>query len=194
MGFWWLSINRRGDSWLIGCSFSHHLLFSSLPLSKSCKIRLEEFRFFVLIYAAHVMHPLRFPNSGIRAKGRPHACSLHAEVAGHGQAPYRGGRPWPSYMQGVVGYGQARCKGRSPAGAAARKRRPPAGTVGYGQPTRASRQRPSCKGLPPRASPASSRGDGAGRRGARPLAGRLPVAKGSRHLRRGSDVVRVKEG
>ncbi|RZS28712.1 hypothetical protein BHM03_00062351 [Ensete ventricosum] len=26
--------------------------------------------FFILIFAAHVMHPLRFPNSGIRAKGR----------------------------------------------------------------------------------------------------------------------------
>ncbi|RZS08854.1 hypothetical protein BHM03_00039874 [Ensete ventricosum] len=42
--FSWPSINRRGDSWLIGCSFSLPLLFSSLPLRKSCEIRLEEFR------------------------------------------------------------------------------------------------------------------------------------------------------
>ncbi|RZR73427.1 hypothetical protein BHM03_00023963 [Ensete ventricosum] len=34
-----------GDSWLIGYSFSHHLLFSALPLRKSCEIRLEEFRY-----------------------------------------------------------------------------------------------------------------------------------------------------
>ncbi|RWW00892.1 hypothetical protein GW17_00036111 [Ensete ventricosum] len=42
-GLCWLSINRREDSWLIGYSFSHRLLFSSLPLCKSCEIRLEEF-------------------------------------------------------------------------------------------------------------------------------------------------------
>ncbi|RWW67955.1 hypothetical protein BHE74_00024557 [Ensete ventricosum] len=42
--FWWLSINRREDSWLIGYRFSHHFLFSSLPLRKSYEIRLEEFR------------------------------------------------------------------------------------------------------------------------------------------------------
>ncbi|RRT33218.1 hypothetical protein B296_00004753 [Ensete ventricosum] len=52
--------------------------------------------------------------------------------------------------------------------------------------------RPARKGLPP-----ASRGGGAGRRGGRPLAGQLLVAKGSRRLRRGSsggDAVRVKEG
>ncbi|RZS20432.1 hypothetical protein BHM03_00052958 [Ensete ventricosum] len=47
------------------------------------------------------------------------------------------------------------------------------------------------------ASPAASRGDGAGRRVGQPLAGRLPAAKGSHRLRRDSgngDAVRVKEG
>ncbi|RWV79479.1 hypothetical protein GW17_00059380 [Ensete ventricosum] len=42
-GFWWLSISRRGDSWLIGYNFGLPLLFSSLPLLNSCEIRLEEF-------------------------------------------------------------------------------------------------------------------------------------------------------
>ncbi|RWW02438.1 hypothetical protein GW17_00034471 [Ensete ventricosum] len=36
------------------------------------------------------------------------------------------------------------------------------------------------------ASPATSKGDGVGRRGGRPLAGWLPIGKGSRRLRRGS--------
>ncbi|RRT73529.1 hypothetical protein B296_00017156, partial [Ensete ventricosum] len=46
------------------------------------------------------MHPLRFPNNGIKAK-----------VAGQGQAPCRGEQPWPGYLQGAIGYGQAPCKG-----------------------------------------------------------------------------------
>ncbi|RWW40865.1 hypothetical protein BHE74_00053687 [Ensete ventricosum] len=78
------------------------------------------------------MHPLRFPNSGgIRAKalpvreGRPHACCLHAEVASHGQAPCRGGRPWPGYLQGVAGCGQAPCKGWLHVGAEAHKGQQP---------------------------------------------------------------------
>ncbi|RWV79601.1 hypothetical protein GW17_00059237 [Ensete ventricosum] len=83
------------------------------------------------------MHPLRFPNSDIRAKGR-------AAIA---KAPLqRGGHP---------------------------------------------RARPAA------ASPAASKGGGAGHMGGRPLAGRLPTAKGSRRLRRGSgggSVLRMKEG
>ncbi|RWW01875.1 hypothetical protein GW17_00035065, partial [Ensete ventricosum] len=66
-----------------------------------------------------------------------------------------------------------------------------------GQPASASRQRPARKGFPPAASPAAIRGGDAGRRGGRPLAGRLPAAKSSRRLRRGSGgggTVRVKEG
>ncbi|RWV97660.1 hypothetical protein BHE74_00020974 [Ensete ventricosum] len=35
-------------------------------------------------------------------EGWPHACYLHAEVAGHGQAPCRGGRPWLGYLHGTV--------------------------------------------------------------------------------------------
>ncbi|RWV77232.1 hypothetical protein GW17_00061966 [Ensete ventricosum] len=101
---------------------------------------------------------------------------------------------------GVAGHGLATCKGRPTAA------RPPArgsrwwplvGMAASDQPARASRWCPTRKGLPLAASPAASRGGGAGRRGGRPLAGRLPTAKGSRHLRRGNDsggVVRVKEG
>ncbi|RRT31312.1 hypothetical protein B296_00053053 [Ensete ventricosum] len=47
------------------------------------------------------------------------------------------------------------------------------------------------------ASPAASRGDDASHRVGRPLAGRLPAAKGSHRLRRDSgngNAVRVKEG
>ncbi|RZS21387.1 hypothetical protein BHM03_00054020 [Ensete ventricosum] len=40
--------------------------------------------------------------------------------------------------------------------------------------------------MPPVASPSASRGDGASRRGGRPLAEWLPMGKGSRRLRRGS--------
>ncbi|RZS23289.1 hypothetical protein BHM03_00056195, partial [Ensete ventricosum] len=62
----------------------------------------------------------------------------------------------------------------------------PAGTAGCGQPARASRQQPTRKGLPLVAIPSASRGGGAGRKGGRPLVGRLPAAKGNRHLRRGN--------
>ncbi|RRT49720.1 hypothetical protein B296_00025847 [Ensete ventricosum] len=41
-----------------------------------------------MISATHVIFPLRFPNSGIRTK-----------VAGHGQAPCKGGRPRPGHLQ-----------------------------------------------------------------------------------------------
>ncbi|RWW61231.1 hypothetical protein BHE74_00031721 [Ensete ventricosum] len=72
----------------------------------------------------------------------------------------------------------------------------PAGTAGYGQPIGAvaagsavlARGPAACarKGMLPAASPTSSRGDSAGRRGG-PLAGRLSTGKGNRRLRRGSD-------
>ncbi|RWV78747.1 hypothetical protein GW17_00060231, partial [Ensete ventricosum] len=42
------------------------------------------------------------------------------------------------------------------------------------------------KGLPPAASSTANRGDGANRRGGRPLVGQLPAGKGNRRLRRGS--------
>ncbi|RRT73776.1 hypothetical protein B296_00027394 [Ensete ventricosum] len=82
--------------------------------------------------------------------------------------------------------------------------RPPAGAAGHGLATykgRPAMARPlgavAHKGLLPVASPVASMGDGAGHRGDRPLAGRLPTAKGSRRLCRGSggdDAMRVKEG
>ncbi|RRT31367.1 hypothetical protein B296_00032929, partial [Ensete ventricosum] len=49
----------------------------------------------------HLLHP----DLEYRGEVQPHACCLHAEVAGHGQAPYRGGRPWPGYLQGATGCG-----------------------------------------------------------------------------------------
>ncbi|RZS25845.1 hypothetical protein BHM03_00059107, partial [Ensete ventricosum] len=86
---------------------------------------------------------------------------------------------------GVADHSLATCKGRPPAGTVGFGQ--PAGAVGSGQHVRASRQRPARKGLSPAASPTTSRGGGAGRRGGRPLAGRVPTAMGSRRLRRGSD-------
>ncbi|RRT31400.1 hypothetical protein B296_00058351, partial [Ensete ventricosum] len=70
-------------------------------------------------------------------------------------------------------HGLATCKERPPAGAAARK------------------------GLPPTASPITSRGGDTGHKGGRPWAGRLPTAKGNCRLRRGNGddgTLRVKEG
>ncbi|RZS25497.1 hypothetical protein BHM03_00058702 [Ensete ventricosum] len=57
--------------------------------------------------------------------------------------------------------------------------------------------RPIAEGRPLVASPATSRGDGASRRGGRPLVGRLPVGKGHHHQRRGDSsgsAMRVKDG
>ncbi|RWW06910.1 hypothetical protein GW17_00029732 [Ensete ventricosum] len=47
---------------------------------------------FVLIYATHMMHPLRFPNIGIRAKQTQRR---RGWVASHSQASCRGGQLWP---------------------------------------------------------------------------------------------------
>ncbi|RRT36674.1 hypothetical protein B296_00026806, partial [Ensete ventricosum] len=67
------------------------------------------------------------------------------------------------------------------------------GTVDYGQPAGAAvtyghtpLERGVRKGLPPAASPTASKGGGVGHKGGRPLAGWLPMGKGSRCLRRGS--------
>ncbi|RRT53155.1 hypothetical protein B296_00018780 [Ensete ventricosum] len=58
-------------------------------------------KFFVLFFAAHVMHPLRFPNSGIRAK------ATRKGVAGHGQGPLqRGCRLRPGQLARAVNHGQ----------------------------------------------------------------------------------------
>ncbi|RWV96404.1 hypothetical protein GW17_00040889 [Ensete ventricosum] len=113
------------------------------------------------------MHPLKFPNIGIRAK------QLAAKVGtacGGGAATcmlsaYRGGWPRPTPLQGLPAMAWLPARGGHP------------------------------RAWPAAASPATSWGGDAGRRGGCPLAGRLPAAKASRLLRRGSDdAVRVKEG
>ncbi|RRT34733.1 hypothetical protein B296_00038546 [Ensete ventricosum] len=93
------------------------------------------------------MHPLRFPNSGIRAK----AARRRGSWAWPRLAPLQGQQPsWGGHPQG---------------------QQLPAGTTGCGQP----------------AGVVASRGDGAGRRGHRPLARWLPTGRGSRRLHMGSD-------
>ncbi|RWV77451.1 hypothetical protein GW17_00061716 [Ensete ventricosum] len=231
-------------------------------------------QFLFLIFAAHVMHPLRFPNNGIRAKVFVQKIDFKLRVMRLyrvesfyafllrfcSEGSKEEGRPAP--MQGRPPTARPRprpaSKGRSPAGAAARR----GGACGHGglwpahsmapakgqaagwraqvavassQPARGCRsqpgrkgrlptarlqratargaparggcprrackggghQRPARKGLLPTDSPITSRGSDADRRGGRPLAGRLPIAKGSHRLRRGrgdGGAVRVKEG
>ncbi|RRT37495.1 hypothetical protein B296_00045520 [Ensete ventricosum] len=141
------------------------------------------------------MHPLRFPNSGIRDKvfmrkidfklrvmRLNHVELFYAVVATIGSESRRclwgrGGKLWPGPLQGATVL-----RGSNLQGAPAR---------GHDQ------LRPARKGLPPTANPVASRGDGVGHKGGRPLAGRLPTVKGSCRLCRGSDgddTVRVKEG
>ncbi|RWW54940.1 hypothetical protein BHE74_00038448 [Ensete ventricosum] len=164
-----------------------------------------------------MMHPLRFPNNGIRVnvfmrkigfKLRVMRLNLvelfyTLKVAIGSESrrcmQERGGHMHAVYMQRwlattkppiwATGHGLATCKWR-PA-AATRRGSSPQGAATRGH----SRLWPAHKGLPPVASPSASRGGGAGRRGGRPLARRLPTAKGCRRLRRGNDgdTVRVKE-
>ncbi|RWW18124.1 hypothetical protein GW17_00017905 [Ensete ventricosum] len=152
------------------------------------------------------MHPLRFHNSGIRAK-------VFVRKIGFRLCVMRLNRIELFYalvaaidsesrhcLRGRGGHMHAVCMQRWLAMA-----KPPVGAVGHGLAT--------CKGWPamarprawgghPRArptaaTPAASKGSGVGRRGGRPLARWLSVSKGSHRLRRGSggsDEVRVKEG
>ncbi|RWW53534.1 hypothetical protein BHE74_00039978 [Ensete ventricosum] len=101
-------------------------------------------------------------------EGRPPACCLHAEVAGHNQAPCMSDRPCPGHLQGAVGYGLLSTTCRQPTDR---------GTVrkGYRLQGRAAANR------------------GSACRGGRPLEGRLPAGKGSRHLRRGDNDGTVRE-
>ncbi|RWV87360.1 hypothetical protein BHE74_00052374 [Ensete ventricosum] len=145
------------------------------------------------------MHPLRFPNSGIRAKvfvwkigfnlrmmrlnrvESFYAFFLRFRSEGNKE------EGWPATASPHVGlatHGQA------------------AAGCGQGQLARevgAARKGGTCcstlkggrvygvrKGLPPVASPTASRGGDVDRRGGHPLAGWLQVGKGNRHLRRGS--------
>ncbi|RWW45658.1 hypothetical protein BHE74_00048480 [Ensete ventricosum] len=160
------------------------------------------------------MHPLRFPNRGIRAKvivrkiglklrvmrlnriESFYAFLLHFRYEG---SPCKGqpGMAMASPLAGAAGYGKAPCKGgllptvcrRSPAAN-------PQGVTdcGFGTHRKVAcghRHRP--QGLPPARAAANNgnacRGGargGADCRGGRPLAKWLPAGKGSRRLRRGS--------
>ncbi|RWW06581.1 hypothetical protein GW17_00030081 [Ensete ventricosum] len=60
-------------------------------------------RLYVLISTAHVMHPLRFPNSGIRAKRRQRG----GGAASHSQPPSRAGHPRSGRSQGTLQGGGA---------------------------------------------------------------------------------------
>ncbi|RWW50598.1 hypothetical protein BHE74_00043134 [Ensete ventricosum] len=150
--------------------------------------------FFILIFVAHVILPLRFPNSGIRAKRRQRG----GGAASHGQPPCRAGHPWLGHSKGprkeATGCDQgqpareagAARGGSSPQGRRLRARieptkgascRAPAGATAARGHTRL--QPGARKGLPPAANPVTNRGSGADRRGGRPLAGWLPAGKGS---------------
>ncbi|RWW59444.1 hypothetical protein BHE74_00033614, partial [Ensete ventricosum] len=121
------------------CSFSHRLLFSSLPLRKSYEIRLEEFCYkrsivWVLLErkTLDLLHPL---HSDLEIQGY----TISLGVASHGQAPCKGGQPRPGHLQGgnqlwprppvkgrptaakVPCKGAARCGQGQPVGAAAHR-------------------------------------------------------------------------
>ncbi|RWW48126.1 hypothetical protein BHE74_00045826 [Ensete ventricosum] len=140
------------------------------------------------------MHPLRFPNRGIRAKvfvqkigfklcmiRLNHVELLYALVAVIDSESRR-------CLWGSGVHMHAVCMQRWLATA-----RPPTGATSHGLAT--CKGWPARKGLPPASSPTANKGDDAGRSGGRPLVGRLLAIKGSRRLRRGNDgTVRVKEG
>ncbi|RWW40739.1 hypothetical protein BHE74_00053829 [Ensete ventricosum] len=116
------------------------------------------------------MHPLRFPNSGIRAKTRGRG------VASHDQPPYRSATHSQAAAKATQGQ-HAREAGAANRGsslkgwplralqavASLQGRQPPAGTHARN----GGRLQGARKGLPPPASPTTSRGGGAGRRGVR---------------------------
>ncbi|RRT34404.1 hypothetical protein B296_00049378 [Ensete ventricosum] len=89
----------------------------------------------------------------------------------------RGGQPRPTPMQG------------RPSTARPRPRPPSKGAAGRLQcdARKGGLLQGAYKGLPPATSPITNRGDGASRKGGRPLAGRLPAGKGNSRLRRGSN-------
>ncbi|RWW52786.1 hypothetical protein BHE74_00040779 [Ensete ventricosum] len=167
-----------GDSGLICCSFSHHLLFSSLPLSKSCKTRLEEFR-------------CRDPSFEVSQQWyQSQGAADHLQGGGRLQ-------PRPP-CKGVADYGQAPYKGRPPVVATAPRARTattnPQGAAASGQAARACCPRRDRKGQPPTVRPqvAAARwrpGRGQGRKGqlrgqgcrlqGRPLAGAAASPRGA---------------
>ncbi|RWW47923.1 hypothetical protein BHE74_00046052 [Ensete ventricosum] len=109
------------------------------------------------------MHPLRFPNSGIKAKP---AGATPAGTVGCDQ-------PAGATLAGTGGFGQ-------PAGAARGHTRLQRDAHKVG------RLQGVLKGLPPTANPTISKGGSIDRRVGRPLVGWLSMGKGIRRLRRGS--------
>ncbi|RWW12379.1 hypothetical protein GW17_00023956 [Ensete ventricosum] len=126
------------------------------------------------------MHPLRFPNTKATRKGVAGHGQASIGAASHGQATYRGGRPWPS---------DKACRRWAAAtrrGDACGQKLPP---------TRAAAHRNAYRGD---AHGGAACGRDVGRKGsnAHPLVGRMSAGKGSRRLRKGddgSDAMRVRE-
>ncbi|RRT41380.1 hypothetical protein B296_00049220, partial [Ensete ventricosum] len=114
------------------------------------------------------MHPLRFPNGGIRAKATRRAASPHARPTTHDQAIAK------APCKGAAGQGQpAREASDASRGSSLQGRPTPlAGTAAARGHThlkcsacKGGQLQGARKGLPPAASPAASRGDGTGRKG-----------------------------
>ncbi|RWV91891.1 hypothetical protein GW17_00045783 [Ensete ventricosum] len=116
------------------------------------------------------MLPLRFPNSGIRAKQRQRG----KRVVGHGQSLCKGGWPWPGPLQGQLAMPLPTIRGWTTAARASPRGRsttPARGSSPQGQcPPTASPQRGGDHGGATCRSRASRRGD-------RPLARQLPTGK-----------------
>ncbi|RWW36902.1 hypothetical protein BHE74_00058039, partial [Ensete ventricosum] len=117
--------------------------------------------------------PCRAGHSRPPARGR----STTARASPQGRSASLAG---PTSRKG----GRCRSQGQQPAGAATRRG---GGHTSLQRDARkGGRLQGARKGLLHVASPAASRGSGAGRRGCRPLAGWLPAGKGSRCLCRGN--------
>ncbi|RZS17744.1 hypothetical protein BHM03_00049926 [Ensete ventricosum] len=133
-------------------------------------------------------------------------------TASQGQPPTTRAQPKPTQKGGQrLPHGATTARrGNCPKGRRLRAEAQPTGTVGCGQPVGAvatrghsrlqhgarkgGRLQGARKGLSPAASPVASRGGGTSRRGGRPLVGRLPMGKGNRRLRKGSDDGGAAEG
>ncbi|RWV90886.1 hypothetical protein GW17_00046871 [Ensete ventricosum] len=142
----------------------------------------------------HVMLPLRFSGSGIRAMifVRKIGFKLRVMRLNRARPPTRGwsavaracpqGRPTSLAGASARKGGRRRSWGQHPAGA----------TVACGHTClqrdarKGGRLQGARKGLSPVASPAASKGDSADHRGGYPLVGWMPTGKGNRRLRRGS--------
>ncbi|RWW53101.1 hypothetical protein BHE74_00040434, partial [Ensete ventricosum] len=135
------------------------------------------------------MHPLRFPNSGIRAKRKQRG----GGAVSHDQPPCGANHPRPGRGQGPLqGGGWLRPGSAVPAGRSVTHRHDRLWPAYRGSnclqrgAREGGRLQGARKGLPPASSPTASRGSDTSRRGGRPLVGRLPAGKGSHRLHRGS--------